>query len=113
MLTLAEVADMRGGSVQDVRTLASRGSLVIVQEQGHPELVPSFLLDSTGQGIPGIEPAILALRPVVATPLTVAAWLLTPQTLLGDRSPVAWLRDGSDPSVVESAAKRVAAILAR
>jgi hypothetical protein len=44
----------------------------------------------------------------VETPYTTASWFVTPEALLEDKTPAAWLRDGGEPDRAVAAASRYA-----
>lgn len=103
-LTEQAVARLLRRSVADVN--AMQGLLRLTNRDGQ-RVYPAFQFHQ-GAPLPGLAEVVTGFAPVVATPLTTAAWLTQPNTDLDDRRPVDVLLVG-DMDRVTRLSRRVAA----
>lgn len=104
--TTKQVASLLGITKQAVAKRA--GLLRVVQRDGRT-VYPVVQFDGSGV-VPGVQQVVLELTPHVADPLTIAAWLTSPQEALDQRTPLRALRRG-EVSLVTDLARRFAAAL--
>jgi hypothetical protein len=109
---LLETADaqllLRVRSRQAVSDLARRGRLLALPTRSGQKLYPAFQFDRSGRPYEAMRPVLAAFGDAVITPHTLASWFRTPQSLLGDETPVAWLGRGGDEETLVEAARRTA-----
>lgn len=75
-------------------------------------LYPTFQFGSTGRPVPAVKVILEVFRGAAKSPYTVASWLVSPNSLLEQNSPVRWLSTGRSTALLEEAARRTAARLA-
>ncbi|MCP3958634.1 MAG: DUF2384 domain-containing protein [bacterium] len=99
-------------SRQAVSDLAKRGRLLAIDAAGGRKRYPAFQFGQDGRPYPEL-PAILEIfADVVETPHTVASWLVSPNSALGNETPIVWMRSGREPRRLRDAARRSAERLA-
>jgi hypothetical protein len=96
---------------QAVSDLAKRGRLLALHGSGGRKLYPAFQFGPSGRPYPEIAKVLEIFEGIVATPYTIASWFVSPQDLLEEEAPAAWLRTGKDSSQLLAAAQRSAAAL--
>ena len=107
-----QVRELLGNSRQAVHERAKRGTLLAVRgDDGQPRF-PAFQFGPAGKPLPALAAILEVLRPVVASPYTIASWFVTEATELEGKTPAEWLREGRDPGAALRAASRYAARLA-
>jgi hypothetical protein len=94
-----------------VHELVRRRRLIAVPGPRGP-LYPAFQFGPDGRPYPLISDLIKIFEPAAAQPHTFAAWFVTPQRSLEDKTPTQWLKDGRDAVTLREAARRSAARLA-
>jgi hypothetical protein len=107
LYTTRQVRELMGiGSRQAISERVKRGRLLSVPGPGAKPLFPAFQFTGSGRPLPGLGAILDAFRDAVASPYTVASWFVTPEPLLADATPVAWLRDaGATDRAVQAAAR--------
>jgi hypothetical protein len=98
-----QVCEMFGSSKQAVSDRVRRGTLLALPSDGGEVTYPAFQFGPDGQPLPGVPEVIAALRDVVQTPHTIAAWLVAPDVELAGSTPVEELRLGRSKIVAEVA----------
>ncbi len=104
-LSQSDAARLLGVSVQAV---SKNHGLLRVRNRDGRVVYPVVQFDGR-RVLPGL-PEVLALLDGPLLPLTVASWLMTPATSLGERTPVDALRDGDADDVLRLARQTVAAV---
>lgn len=113
LLEIEKVREALGlRSQRDVRTLSTKGQLLTLDSPEGQELYPLFQFAENGNVRPEIARLLKIFSSAVNTPYTIASWFVSPQDLLEQETPAAWLRSGRDPELVFEAARRAAAKLA-
>ena len=97
---------------EEARDLGSRQRLLVLPTADGRQLYPGFQFTDQGRPYPGIETVLGIFTEVVATPYTIASWMVSPQDLLDGETPVTWLRAGRDSAPLLEAARRSASKLA-
>ncbi|HEX6900906.1 MAG TPA: hypothetical protein VF789_14375 [Thermoanaerobaculia bacterium] len=95
-------------SQQDVRELARKGCILVLDGSNGQDLYPAFQFDPAGRPYPEMAQVIANFSEAVETPYTIASWFVSPQDLLDGEIPVVWLRSRKDPSRLLAAARRSA-----
>jgi hypothetical protein len=98
-------------SRQAVSDLSKRGRLLAL-DAGGGKRYPAFQFGQNGRPYPEMAEILPLFDQVVETPFTTASWLVSPNPLLGDESPAAWMRAGGKPARLLEAARRATARLA-
>jgi hypothetical protein len=113
LLDIEQARDLlRLESKERVRDLSASGQLLTLDSPEGHELYPAFQFGASGHPYPEIARVIEIFTGIVATPYTIASWLVSPQDLLEGETPAAWLRSGRDREILFEAARRSAAPLA-
>ncbi len=99
-------------SRQAVSDLAKRGRLLALGAAGGRKRYPAFQFGKDGRPYGDLVPILALFAAVVETPYTIASWLVSPNPLLGNEAPVAWMRSGRDSARLREAAHRAAERLA-
>lgn len=102
--------------VADRRTVTARsrrGELLALDTKDGRRLYPAFQFRDDGQPFPILTKVLAAFRGAAESLFTVAAWLVSPNSLLEQKSPAAWMRHEGDAALLLEAARRTAARLAR
>jgi hypothetical protein len=108
-----QVAILLGvGSRKTVSQLARRGRLLALKAAGRRRLYPAFQFRPNGRPYPELAQVLAVFAGAVETAHTVACWLVSPQPLLDEATPAAWMRGRRDPEPLLEAARRAAAALA-
>jgi len=110
---LYEVQDvqrlLRVRSRQAVSDLAKRGRLLALNASGGRKVYPAFqFAKEGGRPFPELSKVLEIFEGAVETPYTIASWFVSPQDILGDQTPSAWLQAGGDPPLLFEAARRAA-----
>lgn len=74
---------------------------------------PALQFSPAGKLYPEVARVLEIFSGVVETPYTIASWFVSPQDLLEDKTPAAWLQAGGDPTLLFEAARRDAWRLAQ
>ena len=112
LLKIEKVQEILGLKTQrDVRGLSSSGQLLTL-DSPEGELYPAFQFAANGSPYPEIARVLEIFSGIVETPYLIASWFVSPQDLLEQQTPAAWLRSGRNPELLLEAARRAAAILA-
>jgi hypothetical protein len=69
---------------------------------------PVFQFSPQGRPYPQVPEILEIFHEADLDSYTIASWFTTPQKLLRDHTPAAWLRSNRDPELVVEAARRVA-----
>jgi hypothetical protein len=96
---------------QAVSDLAKRGRLLALDGSGGRKLYPAFQFGPRGRPYPEIAKVLEIFEGIVETPYTIASWFVSPQDLLEEETPAAWLGSGKDSSQLLAAAQRSAGAL--
>lgn len=99
-------------SAEEALELGRQQRLLVLPTADGRQLFPAFQFEECGKPYPEIERILGIFAEVVTTPYTIAAWLVSPQDLLDDETPVVWLRADRDPAPLLEAARRSASKLA-
>ncbi len=99
-------------SRQAVSDLAKRGRLLALDAAGGRKLYPAFQFGQDGRPYRELAQVLPLFAGVVETPYTTASWLVSPNRLLENDTPAAWMRAGGEPDRLLEAARRAAARLA-
>ncbi len=99
-------------SRQAVSDLAKRGRLLALDVGRGRKRYPAFQFGENGRPHPDLVPILALFAPVVETPYTIASWLVSPNHLLGDETPIAWMRARRESARLLEAARRAAERLA-
>ncbi len=110
----AEQAKMMLGvsSRQAVSDLAKRGRLLALEVGRGRKRYPAFQFGEDGRPHGDLVPILALFAPVVETPYTIASWLVSPNPLLENETPVAWMRSGRPSARLQEAARRAVQRLA-
>jgi len=100
-------------SRQAVSDLARRGRLLALNASGGRKVYPAFQFAKGGRPFPEMIKVLEIFKEAVETPYTIASWFVSPQGLLEDKTPAAWLQTGGDPTLLFEAARRDAWRLAQ
>lgn len=104
LVRLDQLAHRWGISEQSLARRARRGQLLILTTRDGVRAVPLSHLREGGI-IPGLEPVIRRLQATDMTDWTKAAWLASPQRVLGNESVLGWLGSGGEVAMIESLIK--------
>jgi|SRR5947209_11500834 len=97
-----------------VSDLARRGRLLALNASDGRKVYPAFqFAKEGGRPFPEIAQVLKIFAGAVETPYTIASWFVSPQDLLADKTPAAWLQEGGDPTLLFEAARRDAWRLAQ
>jgi hypothetical protein len=99
---------LKVGSRQAVSDLAKRERILAVDGSGGRKLYPGFQFGPNGRPYPEVAQVIRIFAGVVETPYTIASWFVSPQDLLNEETPAAWMRAGREPELLLEAARRSA-----
>jgi hypothetical protein len=108
-----QVRELLGSSRQAVHERAKRGTLLALRGGDGQPRFPAFQFGPTGKPLPALGEILDVLRPVAASPYTIASWFVTEDAELEGKTPAEWLREGRDPDHALRAAGRYAARLAQ
>jgi hypothetical protein len=104
-----QVRDVMGrGTRQSVNELARRGRLLALPQDDGRLAFPAFQFGANGERLPAVEEILEVFRGAVKSPYTIASWFVSPEPLLGGKTPAAWLRARRRPEPVLEAANRYA-----
>lgn len=104
---------LRSRSPEAVSSLTRRGQLLALDMSGGRKVYPAFQFSEQGRPFPELPQTLRIFEGAVATPYTIASWMVTPQPLLDDKTPAAWMQEGGDPELLFEAARRAAWRLAQ
>jgi hypothetical protein len=104
------VRELFKSSKQAVNDRVRRGTLLALRNEADELVYPAFQFGPDGQPLAGIADVIGALKDVVETPYTIAAWLVAPEVELEGSTPIEQLRLGRR-EVVSDVARHYAARL--
>ncbi len=93
---------------QAVSDLVKRRRLLALETEQARLRYPVFQFSPQGRPYPQIPEILEMFHEAAIDPYTTASWFKTPQKLLEDETPAAWLRADRDPELVVEAARRVA-----
>ncbi len=99
-------------SRQAVSDLAKRGRLLALDAAGGRKRFPAFQFGEDGRPHSALVSILELFAPVVETPYTIASWLVSPNLLLENETPVAWMRSGRPSARLQEAARRAVQRLA-
>ena len=99
---------MRIGSRQAISERVKRRRLLAVPGGDGNPVFPAFQFTGTGRPLPGLGAILDIFRNAVASPYTIASWFVTPEPLLHQEAPAAWLRGAATPDRALEAATRYA-----
>jgi hypothetical protein len=105
-------AILKVGSRQAVSDLAKRGRILALDGSGGRKLYPGFQFSSNGRPYAEVAQVLRIFSGVVETPYTIASWFVSPQDLLNEETPAAWMRARREPELLLEAARRSADKLA-
>ena len=108
-----QVRELLGSSRQAVHERAKRGTLLALRGGDGQSRFPAFQFGPAGRPLPALASILQVLRPVVASPYTIASWFVTEALELEGKTPAEWLREGRDPGDAVRVAGRYAARLAQ
>lgn len=112
LLQTRDVGQLLGGRTrQAVSDLAKRGRLLALPNEDGELRFPAFQFSETGRPYPVLAGVLRQFAEVSVSPYTLASWFMTPQALLGRKTPAWWLKTGRDPGLLTEAARRAAARL--
>jgi hypothetical protein len=97
------VRELFKSSKQAVNDRARRGTLLALRTEAGEVVYPAFQFGPGGQPLRGISDVIGALKDVVETPYTIAAWLVSPEAELDGSTPIEQLRLGRRDVVADVA----------
>lgn len=110
MLDSRQVQELLGVQTrQAVHDLMKRGRLLGLPLKARQWVYPSFQFSGSGRPYTVLPEVLRAFDGVASTPYTVASWLVSPNPLLDDQTPIDWLASGGDADRVRLAAQRRAA----
>lgn len=112
LLPIEQAQDLLALDSQQVRELARKGNLLVLDGSGGRDLYPAFQFDPTRRPYPEMAKVVASFSGVIETPYTIASWFVSPQDLLDGETPVVWMRSRKDPSRLLAAARRSAGELA-
>lgn len=96
------------GSRQAISERVKRRRLLAVPGSGGQPLFPAFQFTGAGRPLPTLGAILDVFRGAAASPYTVASWFVTPEPLLDEKAPAAWLREGGAADRALQAAARYA-----
>lgn len=99
-------------SRQAVSDLARRGRLLALETASGRKLYPASQFARGGRPYPELASILKIFAGVVETPYTIASWLASPNSMLGDVPPIVWMREGRGSDQLLEVARRNAARLA-
>jgi hypothetical protein len=100
-------------NAREVGALQTKGQLLTLSSFEGQTLYPAFQFSPAGNPYPEIARVLEIFSGAVETPYTIASWFVSPQDLLNDKTPAAWLQEGGDPTLLLEAARRTAWRLAQ
>jgi hypothetical protein len=100
-------------NAREVGALQTQGQLLTLNSFEGQTLYPAFQFNAAGKPYPEIAKVLEIFSGAVETPYTIASWFVSPQDLLDDKTPAAWLQEGGDPTLLFEAARRTAWRLAQ
>jgi hypothetical protein len=100
-------------NAREVGALQTKGQLLALSSFDGQTLYPAFQLSPSGKPYPEVARVLEIFSGAVETPYTIASWFVSPQDLLNDKTPAAWLQEGGDPTLLLEAARRTAWRLAQ
>jgi hypothetical protein len=108
LLSTKQVRELMGiGSRQAISERVKRRRLLAVPGPDGKPLFPTFQFAGR-RPLPGLGAILDAFRGAVSSPYAVASWFVTPEPLLDDKTPAAWLREAGAPDRAVQAAWRYA-----
>jgi hypothetical protein len=112
LLSASEVQHLLGDvSRQRVGELIKSDRLLALRDRSRNNRFPAWQFGDDGRPYDAIAFAIRHLRPVTASPFTIASWFTSPADLLDGELPARWLRTHDDHGPLIEAARRDAAAL--
>jgi hypothetical protein len=103
-----QVRELMGiGSRQAISERAKRRRLLAVPGSDGKPVFPAFQFAGR-RLLPGLGAILDTFQGAVESPYTVASWFVTPEPLLDDKAPAAWLRESGAPDRALQAASRYA-----
>lgn len=104
---------VRARNPEAVGSLTRRGQLLALDVSGGRTVYPAFQFSKTGRPFPELPQVLRIFQGAVESPYTIASWMVTPQPLLDDKTPAAWMQEGGNPELLFEAARRAAWRLAQ
>jgi hypothetical protein len=98
---------------RELVALQREGRLLTLDSFDGEKLHPAFQFNPAGKPYPEVARVIEIFSGAVESPYTIASWFVSPQDLLDDKTPAAWMQQGGDPSLLFEAARRAAWRLAQ
>lgn len=98
-------------SITEVRELSTQGVLLSLYAPGKSMLYPAFQFTENGRPYAEISRVLKIFSGAAESPYTIAAWFVSPDPLLDQRTPAEWMHAGRDPELLLEAARRSAAPL--
>jgi hypothetical protein len=98
-------------SHREVLEMAHRKQLLALPTREGRVVYPAFQFDAQGRVYPSIERIMRIFDGVVATPYTIASWLVGPKDYLEGETPIRWLQLERDVDPVIEGAEVAAARL--
>ena len=103
-----QVRELMGiGSRQAISERAKRRRLLSVPGADGKPLFPAFQFAGR-RPLPGLGAILDVFENAIESPYTVASWFVTPEPLLDDKAPAAWLRESGAQDRALQAASRYA-----
>jgi hypothetical protein len=112
LVTTSRLQDLLRCSRQAINERVRNGRLLALPTDKGEHLYPLWQFGPTSQPLPGIAEIVEALAGAVATPWTIASWLVAPEPELDGKAPVEVLRKG-DTGTALAAARHYAERLRR
>jgi len=112
LLDIRQAQQLLGvGSRQAVHDLVQRRRLLALVTEDHRTLIPVFQFSEAGRPYEVVPPILRIFPEAEASSWTVASWFTTQSADLEGYSPIAWLKAGRGPEIVQDAARAAAAPL--
>ena len=107
MLSVEGVRELLGlANLDEVDALVRQGCLLALPTMSGKPAFPALQFTRDRRVLAGIAEVLAVLAPAVFTPFTIASWLMAPQPLLAETTPVDWLTAGKSLDLVLEAARR-------
>jgi hypothetical protein len=104
-----QVRELMGiGSRQAISERVKRRRLLSVPGSDAKPVFPAFQFTGSGRTLPGLGEVLDVFQAAVASQYTIASWFVTPEPLLANKTPAAWLRDAGARDRAVQAASRYA-----
>jgi hypothetical protein len=107
LLSTKQVRELMGiGSRQAISERVKRRRLLAVPGRDGNPVFPAFQFTGAGRPLPALGAILDIFRDAAASPYTVSSWFVTPEPLLDEEAPAAWLREAGAPDLALEAATR-------